>query len=111
MRWNVSPSGSGPAAEVSAIQRLEATLNNAAAAAVAAAEVAAEAAAAEAEAAAASEAAASEVLRWGDPQQFISLPSNSSGAIKNAPPSEWMNSSSLAQLCGLLWMQPDWKTP
>ncbi|KAM8743328.1 AN1-type zinc finger protein 5-like [Acanthopagrus latus] len=59
----LSALGSGPTAEVSAIQRLEATLNNAAAAAVAAAEVAAEAAAAEAEAAAAaSEAAASEVL-------------------------------------------------
>lgn len=42
-----SPSGSSnsPTAEASAIQRLEATLNNAAAAAVAAAEVAAEAAA------------------------------------------------------------------
>ncbi|XP_040013837.1 AN1-type zinc finger protein 5-like [Xiphias gladius] len=38
-------SSSGPTAEASAIQRLEATLNNAAAAAVAAAEVAAEAAA------------------------------------------------------------------
>ncbi|XP_041666981.1 AN1-type zinc finger protein 5-like [Cheilinus undulatus] len=45
-------SSSGPTAEASAIQRLEATLNNAAAAAVAAAEVAAEAAAS-AEAAAA----------------------------------------------------------
>lgn len=93
MRWNVSPSGSGPTAEVSAIQRLEATLNNAAAAAVAAAEVAAEAAAAEAEAAAAaSEAAASEVLRWGDPQQFILLHSNNSSAVKNGPLSEWRNS-------------------
>lgn len=39
---------SGPTAEASAIQRLEATLNNAAAAAVAAAEEAAEAASAEA---------------------------------------------------------------
>ncbi|XP_042364994.1 AN1-type zinc finger protein 5-like [Plectropomus leopardus] len=45
-------SSSSPTAEASAIQRLEATLNNAAAAAVAAAEVAAEAAAASAEAAA-----------------------------------------------------------
>ncbi|XP_042252034.1 AN1-type zinc finger protein 5b [Thunnus albacares] len=44
-------SSSGPTAEASAIQRLEATLNNAAAAAVAAAEVAAEAASAEAAAA------------------------------------------------------------
>ncbi|XP_008287263.1 AN1-type zinc finger protein 5-like [Stegastes partitus] len=49
-------SGSSPTAEASAIQRLEATLNNAAAAAVAAAEVAAEAAAASAEAAAVTEA-------------------------------------------------------
>lgn len=47
--------GSGPTAEASAIQRLEATLNNAAAAAVAAAEVAAEAAAS-------AEAAATEAL-------------------------------------------------
>nr|XP_057918568.1 AN1-type zinc finger protein 5-like [Doryrhamphus excisus] len=50
---------SGSTVEVSAIQRLEATLNNAAAAAVAAAEVAAEAAA---EAAASAEAAATETL-------------------------------------------------
>uniref|UniRef100_A0A3P8TKT6 Zinc finger, AN1-type domain 5b n=1 Tax=Amphiprion percula TaxID=161767 RepID=A0A3P8TKT6_AMPPE len=49
-------SSSSPTAEASAIQRLEATLNNAAAAAVAAAEVAAEAAAASAEAAAVTEA-------------------------------------------------------
>ncbi|KAM3599142.1 uncharacterized protein V6R79_000707 [Siganus canaliculatus] len=48
-------SSSGPTAEASAIQRLEATLNNAAAAAVAAAEVAAEAAAS-------AEAAATEAL-------------------------------------------------
>ncbi|XP_069561948.1 AN1-type zinc finger protein 5-like isoform X1 [Brachyistius frenatus] len=48
-------SSSGPTAEASAIQRLEATLNNAAAAAAAAAEVAAEAAAS-ADAAAAAEA-------------------------------------------------------
>lgn len=55
-----SPSGSssGPAAEASAIQRLEATLNNAAAAAVAAAE----------EAAASAE--ATEALRWGDPPKL-----------------------------------------
>lgn len=49
-------SSSSPTAEASAIQRLEATLNNAAAAAVAAAEVAAEAAAASADAAAVTEA-------------------------------------------------------
>lgn len=49
----MSPSGSNSSssAEVSAIQRLEATLNNAAAAAVAAAEEAAEAAAAASDAA------------------------------------------------------------
>ncbi|XP_051794149.1 AN1-type zinc finger protein 5b isoform X2 [Acanthochromis polyacanthus] len=47
---------SSPTSEASAIQRLEATLNNAAAAAVAAAEVAAEAAAASADAAAVTEA-------------------------------------------------------
>ncbi|XP_070780550.1 AN1-type zinc finger protein 5-like [Enoplosus armatus] len=51
-------SSSGPTAEASAIQRLEATLNNAAAAAVAAAEVAAEAAAS-------AEAAATEALSGG----------------------------------------------
>lgn len=51
--------GGGSAVEASAIQRLEATLNNAAAAAVAAAEVAAEAAAASAEAAAAETSGAS----------------------------------------------------
>lgn len=56
---NFSPAGSGssPTAEASAIQRLEATLNNAAAAAVTAAEEAAEAAAAN------SEAVAKEALR------------------------------------------------
>lgn len=59
MRWIFAPSGSSssPTAEVSAIQRLEATLNNAAAAAVAAAEEAAEAAAA-----ASAEAVATEAL-------------------------------------------------
>lgn len=51
MTFSPSGSSSGPTAEASAIQRLEATLNNAAAAAVAAAEVAAEAASAEAAAA------------------------------------------------------------
>lgn len=65
--WNVPPSGStsGPTAEASAIQRLEATLNNAAAAAVAAAEVAAEAAAS-------AEAVAAEALRWGGSTRVMS---------------------------------------
>lgn len=59
-------SGSSSTAEASAIQRLEATLNNAAAAAVAAAEVAAEAAAAS------DAAAATEALRWVDPAGCLS---------------------------------------
>lgn len=56
MKLSSPGSSSGPTVEASAIQRLEATLNNAAAAAVAAAEVAAEAAAS-------AEAAAAEALR------------------------------------------------
>lgn len=63
VKFSPSGSSSGPTAEASAIQRLEATLNNAAAAAVAAAEVAAEAAAS-------AEAVATEALRWGDPLYY-----------------------------------------
>ncbi|XP_070706661.1 AN1-type zinc finger protein 5-like [Pempheris klunzingeri] len=71
-------SNSGPTAEASAIQRLEATLNNAAAAAVAAAEVAAEAAAS-AEAAA-TEALSSTAISVTQQMTEMSLSSEEKGA-------------------------------
>ncbi|KAM6975231.1 AN1-type zinc finger protein 5b [Tautogolabrus adspersus] len=78
----LSPVGSsiGPTAEVSAIQRLEATLNNAAAAAVAAAEVAAEAAASAEAAAAVALSGVSTAISVTQQMTEMSLSSEGAGA-------------------------------